>query len=84
MLMITTVTTKAQGVIIMMINQISREISSGIEHKKTLQQGGTAVDNHVSDLDYGDLIIEMVGKIEDERLLKYFYTFMSDKLKRML
>lgn len=68
----------------MMIDQISREISSAIEHKKTLQQGGTAVDNHVSDMDYRDLIIEMVGKIEDEILLKYFYTFMSDKLKRML
>lgn len=43
-----------------------------------------AVDYHISDPDYGELIIEMVGKIEDERLLKYFYIFMSEKLKRAL
>lgn len=41
-----------------------------------------SADYHVTNSDYGDMIIEMVGKIEDERLLKYFYIFMSEKLKR--
>lgn len=41
-------------------------------------------DYHVSNPDYEDMIIEMVGRIEDERLLKYFDIFMSEKLKRAL
>lgn len=57
----------------MMINQISREISSGIEHK-TLQQGGTAVDNHVSNPDYGYMIIEIMEKIDNQNILKKIYT----------
>lgn len=43
-----------------------------------------SADYHVSNSDYGDMIIEMVGRIEDERLLKYFDIFMSEKLKRAL
>lgn len=39
---------------------------------------------HVSSTDYCEMIIEMAGKIEDERLLKYFYIFMLEKLKRAL
>lgn len=40
-----------------------------------------SADYHVSNPDYGDMIIEMVGKIEDERFLKRIYISLRDYVK---
>lgn len=70
-----------------------RKLFDGVEDNNLLHDfhtyatqriSGRAVDYHVLNSDYRNMIIEMVWKIEDERLLKYFYIFMSEKLKRAL
>lgn len=58
------------------------EIVSGVEDDEILHDFHTyatqrisrrATDYHASNPDYGDMIIEMVGRIEDEKLLMYLY-----------
>lgn len=36
-----------------------------------------SADYHVSNSDYGDMIIEMVGEIKNEGTLEYLYTFLQ-------
>lgn len=43
-------------------------------HTYAMQRiAGSMVDYHVANPDYGDLIIEMVGKINNQKLLKRVY-----------
>lgn len=67
-----------------------RKLFDGVEDNKLLHDFHTyatqrisirAVDYHVSNSDYGDMIIEMVGRIEDERFLKRIYISLRDYVK---
>lgn len=63
-----------------------RKLLDGVEDYELLHDfhtyatqriSGRAADYHVSNPDYRDMIIEMVGEIKNEGTLEYLYTFLQ-------
>lgn len=61
-----------------------QQIFSRVDNNKLLHDFYTyakrqqeRVDYYVSEPDYGDMIIEMVGEIKNEGTLEYLYTFLQ-------